>query len=150
MRLDAEHLFRNNAAPIGNLFPVCATWEGDAPVPWMAVTPILSGVSAGKGALQHRGMLLAKSTEQILRATPVGMKDRWMDLRDQRVQFKICDVYHPDPTQVLVDLHGHDFLVGKVVDLSDSGTQRDAFVVVEVEGIVELMIVPVECILSIP
>jgi hypothetical protein len=73
-----------------------------------------------------------------------------MDLRDQRVQFKICDVYHPDPTQLLVDLHGEDLLVGKVVDLSDSVMQREAFVVVEVEGIAELMIVPVERILSIP
>jgi hypothetical protein len=73
-----------------------------------------------------------------------------MDVRDQRVQFKICDVYHPDPTQVLLDLHGNDVLVGKVVDLSDSGMQKDAFVVVEVEGIAELIIVPIERILRIP
>ena len=72
-----------------------------------------------------------------------------MDVRDQRVQFKICDVYHPDPTQVLLDLHGNDLLVGKVVDLSDSGMQKEAFVVVEVEGIAELMIVPIERILRI-
>ena len=73
-----------------------------------------------------------------------------MDVRDQRVQFKICDLYHPDPTQVLLDLHGNDVLVGKVVDLSDSGMQKEAFVVVEVEGIAEMMIVPVERILHIP
>jgi hypothetical protein len=73
-----------------------------------------------------------------------------MDVRDQRVQFKICDVYHPDPTQVLLDLHGNDLLVGKVVDLSDSDMQKEAFVVVEVEGIAELMIVPIECTLCIP
>jgi hypothetical protein len=73
-----------------------------------------------------------------------------MDLRDQRVQFKICDVYHPDPTQVLLDLHGDDLLVGKVVDVSDSGVQQDAFVVVEVEGSRELMIVPIVRILRIP
>ena len=73
-----------------------------------------------------------------------------MDVKDQKVQFKICDVYHPDPTQVLLDLHGDDLLVGKVVDVSDSGVQRDAFVVVEVEGIAELMVVPIDRILSIP
>ena len=73
-----------------------------------------------------------------------------MDLRDQRVQFKIRDVYHPDPTQVLLDLHGDDLLTGKVVALSDSGMQKEAFVVVEVEGIEELIIVPVERILSTP
>jgi hypothetical protein len=71
-----------------------------------------------------------------------------MDLRDQRVQFKIRDVYHPDPAQVLLDLHGDDFLTGKVVDLSDSGMQKDVFVVVEVEGIEELLIVLVERILG--
>jgi len=64
-----------------------------------------------------------------------------MDLRDQRVQFKIRDVYHPDPTKILIDLHGDDILTGKVVDLSDSGMEKDAFVVVEVEGIAELVIV---------
>jgi hypothetical protein len=71
-----------------------------------------------------------------------------MDLRDQRVQFKIRDVYHPDPAQVLLDLHGDDLLTGKVVDLSDSGMQKDVFVVVEVEGIEELLIVLVERILG--
>lgn len=73
-----------------------------------------------------------------------------MDLRDQRVQFKIRDVYHPDPIHVLLDLYGDDLLTGKVVALSDSGMQKDAFVVVEVEGIEELIIVPVEHILSTP
>jgi hypothetical protein len=73
-----------------------------------------------------------------------------MDLRDQRVQFKIRDVYHPDPIQVLLDLYGDNLLTGKVVALSDSGMQKDAFVVVEVEGIEELIIVPVEHVLSTP
>jgi hypothetical protein len=71
-----------------------------------------------------------------------------MDLRNQWVQFKIRDVYHPDPTTILIDLHGNDLLTGKVIDLSDSGLQKDTFVVVEVEGIEELLIVPVERILS--
>jgi hypothetical protein len=64
-----------------------------------------------------------------------------MDLRNQRVQFKIRDVYHPDPTKILHDLHGDDLLTGKVVDLSDSGMEKDAFVVLEVQGIAELVIV---------
>ena len=73
-----------------------------------------------------------------------------MALKDQKVQFKVRDVYHPDPTQVLLDLHGDDLLMGKVVALSDSGMQKDAFVVVEVEGMEELIIVPVERILTTP
>jgi hypothetical protein len=67
-----------------------------------------------------------------------------MELRNQRVRFKIRDVYHPDPAQVLSELHGDDLLTGQVVDLSDSGMQKDAFVVVEVDGIEESVIVPVE------
>jgi hypothetical protein len=73
-----------------------------------------------------------------------------MDLRDQKVQFKVRDVYHPDPAQVLADLYGDGLLTGKVVALSDSGMQKDAFVVVEVEGLDELIIVPVERILTTP
>jgi hypothetical protein len=64
-----------------------------------------------------------------------------MDLKGQCVQFKIRDVYHPDPTKILIELHGDDLLTGKVVDLSDSGLEKDAFVVVEVQGIAELVIV---------
>jgi hypothetical protein len=47
-----------------------------------------------------------------------------------------------------MDLHGDDFLTGTVVELTDSGTQIDAFVVVEVEGIEELVIVPVDRLLD--
>jgi predicted ribosome quality control (RQC) complex YloA/Tae2 family protein len=70
-----------------------------------------------------------------------------MELRNQWVQFKIRDVYHPDPTQVLIKLHGNDLLTGKVIDLSDSGLQKEAFVIVEVEGIEAPLVVPVERVL---
>ena len=71
-----------------------------------------------------------------------------MDFRDQWVRFKLCDVYHPDPTQILLDLYGNDLLVGKVVDVSDSGSQQEAFVIVQVEGIEVLIVVPVERLLG--
>jgi hypothetical protein len=72
-----------------------------------------------------------------------------MDLRERWVHFRICDVYHPDPAQVLIDLHGNDVLRGKVIDLSDSGMQVDAFVVVEVDGLRQAVIVPIERILEV-
>jgi hypothetical protein len=71
-----------------------------------------------------------------------------MDFRDQWVQFKVCDVYHPAPMQVLLDLHGNDLLTGKVIDVSDSGSHTEAFVVVEVEGMAVPLIVPVERLVS--
>jgi hypothetical protein len=73
-----------------------------------------------------------------------------MDLRNHRVHFKIRDIYHPDPTTVLLDLHGNDLLSGVVIDLSDSGLQKDVFVVVEVDGLENLMIVPVERVFEAP
>ena len=63
-----------------------------------------------------------------------------MDFRNQRVRFKIRDVYYPDPMKILLDLHGEDFLAGMVVDITDSGMHVDAF---EAEGIAEPIIVPV-------
>jgi hypothetical protein len=71
-----------------------------------------------------------------------------MDFRDQWVRFKICDAYHPDPTQILLDLHSNDLLVGQVVDVSDSGLQKEVFVIVQVEGIEAPIVVPVERLLG--
>ena len=67
-----------------------------------------------------------------------------MDWINQRVHFKIRDVYHPDPRQLILDLHGNDLLTGKIIDLSDRGMQKNAFAVIEVEGIKELLVVPIE------
>ena len=48
----------------------------------------------------------------------------------------------PDPTQILMELHGADLLQGKIIDASDSGSVRDAFAVVEVEGFAQPLVVP--------
>jgi hypothetical protein len=72
-----------------------------------------------------------------------------MELRDQRVHFRIRDIYYPDPAQVLSDLHGNDLLTGQIIDLSNGGMQEDAFVVVAVDGMEQPVIVPVERILGI-
>jgi hypothetical protein len=67
-----------------------------------------------------------------------------VDLRNQRVIFRIGDIYFPDPEQVLFDLHGADLLEGKVADLSDNGSLKEAFAVIEVEGLDQPVIVPVD------
>lgn len=71
-----------------------------------------------------------------------------MDLRNQWVSFRIGDVYLPDPQQILLELHGNDLLKGRVADLSDHGMQREAFAVVEVEGLKQPVIVPVDRLLD--
>jgi hypothetical protein len=65
-------------------------------------------------------------------------------VRNRWVNFKIRDVYVPDPAQILMELHGDDLLQGKIIDSSDSGFQQNAFAVVEVEGLVQPVVVPVD------
>jgi len=48
----------------------------------------------------------------------------------------------PDPAQILMELHGDDVLQGKIIDSSDSGFQQNVFAVVEVEGLVQPVVVP--------
>lgn len=64
-----------------------------------------------------------------------------MIVPDPRVQFRINDAYVPEPAQILMELHGKDLLQGKLVDVSDSGSQDDAFAVVEVEGLSQPVVV---------
>jgi hypothetical protein len=71
-----------------------------------------------------------------------------MDLRNQWVRFRIRDVYLPDPQELLTALYGNELLKGKVIDLSDSGTEEGMFAVVEVEGVQHPLIVPVKRILG--
>jgi hypothetical protein len=56
----------------------------------------------------------------------------------------VCDIYIPDPQEVLKDLYENSVLEGKIIDFTDSGKQENAFVVVQVEGLKNFLIVPVE------
>jgi hypothetical protein len=67
-----------------------------------------------------------------------------MELRDRWIHFKVCDVYIPDPEKLLIELYGNDLIQGKVIDISDSGAQQGIFAVVQVEGLEQPVIVPVE------
>jgi hypothetical protein len=58
------------------------------------------------------------------------------------INFKIKDVYVPEPAQILMELHGDDLLQGKIIDSSDSGFKQDAFAVVEVDGLAQPVVVP--------
>ena len=71
------------------------------------------------------------------------------DIRNRLVNFKIRDVYIPDAREILVELYANDILQGRVLDLTDTGSAKQAFVVVEVEGVSRHVIVPIERILSV-
>jgi len=66
--------------------------------------------------------------ENGLRREPKVVPSPW-------VQFRIDDAYVPEPAQILMELHGKDVLQGKIIGVSDSGAQEEAFAVVEVEGL---------------
>ncbi len=72
-----------------------------------------------------------------------------MTLKDRWVHFRIRDVFYPESGKVLTDLHGDDLLQGRVIDLSDDGTARAAFAVVEVDGLAQPVIVPAERVLGV-
>jgi hypothetical protein len=88
----------------------------------------------------------AASPGMVTPSTPNGSVP---DIRDRLVNFKIRDVYIPDPREILVELYANDILQGKVLDLTDTGSAKQAFVVVEVEGVGRHVIVPIERILSV-
>ena len=67
-----------------------------------------------------------------------------VDLRDHYVQFRLADIYLPDPVAVTYELHSNDLLRGKVVEMSDSGEHKAAFVVVAVAEVQHHLIVPVD------
>ena len=72
-----------------------------------------------------------------------------MDLKNQTVNFRICDIFYPDYQRVLFGLHGNDVLKGRVIDMSETGTVDGAFAEIAVDDLEELLIVPLDRILSI-
>jgi hypothetical protein len=75
-------------------------------------------------------------------ALPALSTTTFPNVRNRWVNFRISDVYVPDPSQILKELHGRDLLQGKIIDVSDSGAQQEAFAVVEVEGLAQPVVVP--------
>jgi hypothetical protein len=77
------------------------------------------------------------SAKSALTRTSKNVRNSW-------VNFRICDAYVPEPVQILMELHGKDQLQGKVIDVSDAGTQEEAFAVIEVEGLSQAVVVPMK------
>lgn len=72
-----------------------------------------------------------------------------MDLKDHTVNFRICDVYLPECTQLLFKLHGNDLLHGRVLETTEDSTSHDLYVIVELDDENGQVIVPVDRILGI-
>ena len=72
-----------------------------------------------------------------------------MDLKNQTVNFRICDVYHPECSQVLFKLHGNDVLQGRVIETTEDSFSNEQYVIVELNDDQGQVIVPLERILGI-
>lgn len=56
-----------------------------------------------------------------------------MDWRNRWVHFRVCDVYVPEPGQLLVAIHGSDVLQGKVMEIVEGEAETGVFAVVHVD-----------------
>ena len=65
-------------------------------------------------------------------------------LMNRFVRFKVSDVTIPAPQEVVTELYGEDIVLGKVVDITESGTQAQTFIVVKVESMKDFLILPAE------
>jgi hypothetical protein len=100
--------------------------------------------------LANDGMFLALVGEHATGARSDRCQvERNMELRNRWVSFRIRDVYIPDSQTLLMELHGDDILQGKTIDLSDSGTEEEAFVVVEVAGVTQPLVIAVNRIIDV-
>jgi hypothetical protein len=69
------------------------------------------------------------------------------NLKGRYVRFHVRDIHLPEPVAVLHELHDGDVLEGKVVDVSGSAIEGNAFFVIEVNGLRQPCIVAAERIL---
>ena len=99
-------------------------------------------------ALIAQALLLNSVRRAVLEKQLTAMQNA-PDIKNRLVNFNVRDVYIPDPREMLMDLYGNIVLQGKVVDLTDSGINKNMYAVVEVEGVDYHVIVPVEYIVGV-
>ena len=78
-----------------------------------------------------------------LTTTTMISRSHTMDIQGVWVHFAIRDIAFPTPDVVLRALHADEVVTGRVVDVSDSGATPNAFVVVEITGLEQPVVVPV-------
>ena len=121
----------------GSGFTAC-----DGPHPHAVKRPNeLSPLADWATALTWHFVCITRPRIRVLRICDTG---NHMELKGRRVHFAIKDIYFPAPGAVLGEMHGEDLMSGQVVDVSDSGLDPDAFVVVKVDNLDDPVVVSVE------
>jgi hypothetical protein len=137
----AEIACRKGRARARRIFPPISPAKQDANRLESLRDHLFSVESGQSAAAVSFGMGDAKGFAETCGASNARRQPS-QNVRNRWVNFRISDVYIPEPGQILTELHGKDLLQGKVIDVSDSGTQQEAFVVVEVEGLKQPVVVP--------
>lgn len=68
--------------------------------------------------------------------------DDLASLKNQWVHFKLRDVYIPPAREILEQLHGDELLKGRVVGFTQKGATEETYVVAEVDGVRNAVVVP--------
>ena len=89
-------------------------------------------MTADKRASRSRGMLAARCF--VIEDEKIVATEEFHFLLNRFVRFKVSDVAIPGPQEVVNELYGGDIVQGKVVDITKSGAQEQAFIVVKVEA----------------
>jgi hypothetical protein len=110
--------------------------------------------------LKSKSLPLRRQREIVGRSPTDGTRDAkarldqnaclHVNLRHQIVNFRLQDIFFPDPAEVVLELHGGQQIEGEVIDLSDSGAQKEAFAVIRVERMSQPVLVPVTCLKILP
>jgi hypothetical protein len=73
-------------------------------------------------------------------------------LVNSTVFFRLLDVHHPKPAEVMHQLNAHTCLQGEVLAVTNDGRSPDRYLVVRVDGLPDPVLVPVvkSCMLVSP
>ena len=85
----------------------------------------------------------------VIEDVKIVATEQFTYLLNRFVRFKVSDVTIPGPQEVVNELFGGDIVQGKVVDITKSGAEEQAFIIVKVEGMNALLILPAEKVIGI-
>lgn len=66
-----------------------------------------------------------------------------MELVKRQVQFRIRDIYYPDPREVVNRLFGDSVMEGQVMDVTDNDTGK-CYAIVQVAGLEDTVLIAVD------
>ena len=92
---------------------------------------------------------MARRVQCQVQVTELQSREGNVKLENRLVNFRIQDVYHPEPREILERLYGRNILQGRVTMVMPGTNGAERFLVVEVAGLDEPLIVPVQALAGV-